>query len=207
MFFPNRRMALRHLALLLPPLVITVLAFLTLAQVDETEMVLGTPLDATPAPTLEPLAQAQELFETGMAQQLAGNFRAAEEAYQAALAIDPLLAPVYGALGSLYAAQERPSTALSYYQQAATLEPGSAEWRRSVGVIQANLGNLAEAAAALETAVTLSPPDPTLLYELGQVYAYWQRGAQAREAFNQALALNPEAALVTAIEEQLRLLP
>jgi tetratricopeptide (TPR) repeat protein len=143
MFFPNRRMAWGYLALLLPPLVITLLAFVTLARLDEANMVVGTPLDATPAPTLEPLAQAQAYFAEGLAQQEAGNLAAAEAAYRAALAIDGALAPVVGALGSLYVAWERPSEALTFYQQAAALEPDSAEWPRNMGVLLANLGDVA----------------------------------------------------------------
>jgi tetratricopeptide (TPR) repeat protein len=207
MFFPSRRMTFGYLALLLPPLVITLLAFLTLAHVDQAQMVVGTPLDATPSPTLEPLAQAQVHFETGLAQQAQGNYAAAEAAYRAALAIDPALAPVYGALGSLYAALERPSEALAFYQQAAALEPEAAEWRRSLGVVQANLGHLDEAAAALETAVALAPQDAQLHYELGQVYAYLQRPEQARQACTRTRHPNPERAVGTAVPAQLRLLP
>jgi tetratricopeptide (TPR) repeat protein len=207
MFFPNRRMAWGYLVLLLPPLMITLLAFVTLARVDEAAMVVGAPLDATPAPTLEPLAQAQAHFAAGLAQQAAGDLAAAEAAYQAALAIDGTLAPVYGALGSLYVAGQRPSEALTFYRQAVALEPDSAEWWRNVGVVQANLGDLAGAVGALETAVALSPDNPQLHYELGQVYAYVGRFERARQAFEQALTLHPEAALATAVADQLRLLP
>jgi len=200
-------MALGYLALLLPPVALTLLAFLTLARVDETQMVVGAPLDATPTPAVDPLAQAQAHFETGLAQQAQGDYAAAEAAYRAALAIDPALAPVYGALGSLYVAMERPSEARAFYQQAAALEPEAAEWQRNLGVVQANLGNLDEAAAALETAVALAPADASLHYELGQVYAYLQRSEQARQAFNRALALNPDPDLATAVAAQLRALP
>lgn len=207
MLFPNQRMAWGYLALLMPPLVMTLLAFVSLARVDEAALVVGTPLDATPAPTEAPLAQAQAYFADGLARQEAGDFAGAETAFRAALAIDPALAPVYGALGSLYVAWARPSEAIPYYQQAAALEPDVAEWPRSLGVVQANVGDLAGAVAALETAVSLAPDDPHLLFELGQVYAYAQHPKEARQAFDRVLALNPDAGLATAVNEQLRLLP
>lgn len=207
MFFPSRRLALGYLALLLPPLVITLLAFATLARVETADMVVGVPLDATPVPTLPPLAQAQALFEEGLAQQAQGNFAAAEEAYLAALAIDATLAPVHGALGSLHVAWGQPSEAIAYYQQAAFLEPQAAEWQRSLGVVQANLGNLSEAVAALETAVSLSPDDAMLLYELGQLYAYEQRYAEARLTFDRVLALTTDPQLAADAAEAVQLLP
>lgn len=207
MLFPNRRMTWGYLALLLPPLVMMLLAFVSLARVDEAALVVGKPLDATPVPTEAPLAQAQAYFADGLARQEAGDFIGAEDAYRAALAIDPALAPVYAALGSLYVAWARPSEAIPYYQQAAALEPDAAEWPRSLGVVQANLGDSEGAVAALETAVSLAPDDPHLLFELGQVYAYAQRPEDARQAFNRVLALNPDALLATAVNEQLRLLP
>ncbi|GAB4145739.1 MAG: hypothetical protein Fur0021_03270 [Candidatus Promineifilaceae bacterium] len=43
MFFPNRRIALGYMALLLPPLVITFLAFYTLSHVDDAEIVVAPP--------------------------------------------------------------------------------------------------------------------------------------------------------------------
>lgn len=207
MFFQSRRLALGYLALLLPPLALTLLAFISLATVDEAEMVVGTPLDATPVPTPVPQAQVQAYFAEGMAWQEQGDFAAAAQAYQAALAIDPTLAPVYGALGSLYVAWARPLEAAAFYQQAAELEPDVAEWPRNLGVVQANLGQMAAAAAALETAVALAADDPQLHYELGQVYAYMQRPEAARQAFQRALALQPEPALAAALAEQLALLP
>lgn len=207
MFFPSKRLALGYLALLLPPLVLTLLAFGTLAQVETADMVVGVPLDATPVPTVPPLAQAQALFEEGLAQQEQGNFAAAEEAYLAALAIDATLAPVHGALGSLHVAWGQPAEAIGYYQQAAVLEPQAAEWQRSLGVVQANLGNVAAAIEALETAVSLSPEDAMLLYELGQLYAYEQRYAEARLAFDRVLTLATDPLLAEDAAEQLLLLP
>jgi tetratricopeptide (TPR) repeat protein len=203
MFFPNRRMTLAYLALLLPPLIMTLLAFATLARVDESEIVVGEPLDATPTPPPDPL----DYFQEGVAQQEAGNFAAAEAAYRAALEIDPQLAPVYNALGGLYVAWQRPSEAISLYRQATQLEPETGDYWRNLGIMLANQGQIDKAVAALETAVALAPDDPQLHYELGQVYAYDGRFEQARLAFEQALALNPDALLQTAVAEQLRQLP
>jgi tetratricopeptide (TPR) repeat protein len=207
MFFPNRRMALGYLALLLPPLVITLLAFATLARLDEADMVVGVPLDAALDPTPDPLAEALTFFQEGVAQQEAGNYAAAEAAYRSALAVDPALAPVFNALGSLYVTWQRPSEAIPMYQQATQLGPETAEFWRNLGIVQANQGQTEAGIAALETAVALTPNDPLLHLELGQVYAYEQRSELAREAFNRVLALSSNPALTTAADEQLRLLP
>lgn len=206
MFFPNRRTALTYLALLLPPLIITLLAFVTLATVDETAMAVGAPLDAMPSPTPEPLAQALVHFQEGIAQQEAGDYAAALASYQAALAIDPALAPVYGGLGSLYVALEQPQPAIASYREAARLEPDKAEWQRSLGVVLANQGQMAEGVAALERAAGLAPDDPMLHYELGQVYAFVARNQEARQAFERVVALAPGSALGGEAAEQLRLL-
>lgn len=202
MFFPNRRTALGYLALLLPPLAITFLAFFTLSRLDEAEMMVDIPLIVTP----DPLAEALSHFQTGITQQEAGNFAAAEQAYRAALTIDPTMAPVYNALGSLYVVMERPAAAIPFYQQATQLEPETAEFWRNLGIVQANQGQMAEAVAALETAIALSPDDAMLHYELGQVYAFWQRPEDARQAFSRVLALTANPSLAADAAEQLRLL-
>lgn len=203
MFFPNRRTALAYLALLLPPLIMTLLAFVTLARVDKTEIVGGEPLDATPTPPPDPLSYFQE----GVAQQAAGHFAAAEQAYRAALAIDPTLAPVHNALGSLYVAWQRPLEAIPYYRQATQLEPETAEFWRNLGIVLANQGQIDAGIMALETAVVRAPDDPMLHYELGQLYAYVQRSEAAKQAFSRALELTTDPALATEAAAQLRLLP
>jgi tetratricopeptide (TPR) repeat protein len=206
-FFPNRRTALSYLALLLPPLIITLLAFATLSGLDEADMEVGIPLDAALAPTPDPLAEALAFFQEGVAQQEAGNYAAAEAAYRSALAVEPALAPVYNALGSLYVAWQRPSEAIPMYQQATQLEPETAEFWRNLGIVQANQGQTEAGIAALETAVALTPDDPMLHFELGQLYAYEQRPELAQQAFNRVLDLSTDPALTAAVAEQLRLLP
>ncbi len=206
-FFPTRRMALGYLALLLPPLAITLLAFVTLARVDEAAIVVDVPLDATPTPTPDSLTGALAFFQQGIAHQERGDYSAAEVAYRSALAIDPTLAPVYNALGSLYVTWERPAEAIPFYQQATQLEPETAEFWRNLAVVQANQGQTLAGIATLETAVALAPDDPTLHYELGQLYAHAQRPATARQAFNRVLALTTDPTLVVAVNQQLRLLP
>lgn len=207
MYFPNRRAAASHLALLLPPLVMTVLAFITLARVDSADLAVGTPLDATPVVTPDALAQAQDHFETGLAHQARGNFAAAEQAYRAALAIDPSLAPVHNALGGLYVTRNQPAAALEFYRQAVALDPATAEWQRNLGVVQANLGDLAAAVAALETATRLDPDNAGLFYELGQIYAHRQQFEPARAAFGRALELDPNGPVAVDATAQLRQLP
>lgn len=206
MVFPNRRTTISYLMLLLPPLVLTLLAFVALAQVDEANIAVGAPLEAILTPTPEPLAQALAYFEQGTALQAQGDYPAAEQAYRAALAAEPGLAPVYDALGSLYAASDRPVDALAAYRQAVALEPEVGERWRNLGVVQANQGDLAAAAASLERAVSLVPSESSWRFELGQVYAYLGRNQEARQAFEEVLNLSPDALLLAAVEEQMRLL-
>ncbi len=204
MFFPNRRTALSYLLLLLPPLVLTLLAFVTLGRVDDADIVAGAPLEAMLTATPDFAAQAAAYLQAGADYQAQGDYPAAEQAFRAALAVDPGLAPGYGGLGSLYVAAGRPADAIAMYQQAAALAPETAEWWRNLGVVQANQGDLAAAAASLERAVDLAGQEADWRFELGQVYAAMQRPDAARQAFGQALAL--DASLQAAVEEQLRLL-
>jgi tetratricopeptide (TPR) repeat protein len=159
MFFPNRRTALSYLALLLPPLIITLLAFATLAGLDEPTWWWASRW-MPPLPLPDPQAGALDFFQEGVAQQEAGNYAAAEAAYRSALAVDAALAPVYNALGSLYVAWQRPSEAIPMYQQATQLEPETAEFWRNLGIVLANQGQTEQGIAALETAVALTPDDP-----------------------------------------------
>jgi tetratricopeptide (TPR) repeat protein len=204
MFFPNRRIALSYLLLLLPPLALTLLAFATLARVDEARIVAGAPLEALPTPTTPPAEQAAAYLQVGADYQAQGDFPAAEQAYRAALAVQPELAAGYGGLGSLYVAAGRSADAIALYQQATALAPETAEWWRNLGVVQANQGDLAAAAVSLERAVDLAGQEAAWRLELGQVYAAMQRPDEARRAFQQALAL--DASLQAVVEEQLRLL-
>lgn len=199
MFFPNRRTALAYLTLLVPPLLITVLAFGMLATLDETAIAVGTPLNATATPIVDPLLHLQE----GITQQKAGNYAAALSFYQAALAIDSQLAPVHGALGSLYVAMEQPQSAIASYREAVRLEPDRAEWQHSLGVVLANQGQVAEGLTLLEAAAILAPDDALLHYELGEVYAYLARHDEARQAFQRVLALAPDSELAGAAVAQL----
>lgn len=206
MYFPNRRTTISYMMLLLPPLVLTLLAFVTLARVDDADIVAGVPLEALPTPTAEPLAQALTYFEQGAALQVQGDYAAAEQAYQAALTAEPGLASVYDALGSLYTATNRPADALAAYRRAVALEPERGEWWRNLGVVQANQGDMAAAVVSLEKAVSLVPNEASWHYELGQVYAYLERNQEARQAFGRVLALSPDASLLAAAQEQMRLL-
>jgi len=201
MIFPDRRTALHTLLLLLPPLTLTLLAFLTLAHMDPARMVVSAPLEALATVTPEPAQRAAAWLQQGAAHQARGDYRAAEEAYRAALAVDDRLAAGYGGLGSLYVAMARPDDAVAMYRRAIALTPETAEWWRNLGVVQANQGELAAAAAALERAVALAGDQAAWHFELGQVYAATQRQRPARQAFQQALALDPS--LQAAVEAQL----
>lgn len=203
MFFPNRRTALAYLALLLPPLLITVLAFGMLATLDATAIVVGAPVNAMATPTVDPRAQALTHLQEGVTQQQSGDLAAALSSYQAALAIDPRLAPVHAALGSLYVAMEQPQSAIASYRAAVRLEPDRAEWQHSLGVMLANQGLVAEGLVVLEGAARLAPDDPMLHYELGEVYDYLDRHDEARRAFQRVLALAPDSSLADAAVEQL----
>lgn len=194
-------MALAFFALLLPPLLISVLAFGVLATLDTTTIAVGV---ATATPTGDSQVQALVHLQEGMMQQQTGDYAAALSSYRAALAIDPRLAPAHGALGSLYVVLEQPQPAIASYREAVRLEPDRVVWQHSLGVVLANQGQVGEGLAVLQGAVSLAPDDPMLHYELGEVYTYLERRDEARRAFQRVLTLAPDSSLAAATAERMR---
>ena len=172
---PQRRTSLVLPVLLIPPVILTCLAFLTLARLKTSNMRVGTSLEVTPTATIDVAGLAMAHYQQGVTYHARGQYSQAETAYHAALAADPTLAVAYNALGNLYLDLGRPSKALRMFSQAVQAEPEVAEWWRNLGVVLANEWNLMEAEAALEKAVSLDPDNPDLIDELTQVYAQLER--------------------------------
>lgn len=168
---PQRRNSLVLLVLLIPPIALTCLAFLTLSRLKTPAILADKPLEVTSTPTINPAELALAHYQRGVTYHIQKRFSQAELAYKAALAADPTSGKVYNALGNLYLDLQQPAEALQMFSLAAQTEPKVAEWWRNLGVVQANEGHLIEAAAALENAVRLDPGNLALIDELNLIYA------------------------------------
>jgi tetratricopeptide (TPR) repeat protein len=168
---PDQRTSLGLLALLIPPVILTGLAFLTLARFNASDAPVGTPLAIAPTAVVDESSLALTHYQQGVDYHIQGQYPQAELAFKAALAVDPTLAVAYNALGNLYLDLERPSEALMMFGQAVQAEPEVAEWWRNLGVVRANQGYLTEAVAALETAVSLDPSSAAINDELTLIHA------------------------------------
>jgi Flp pilus assembly protein TadD len=97
-------------------------------------------------------------------------------AYERALRVDPLYAPVLNNLGALYSRLGRPGDAQPLLRKAVEQAPGFFEARMNLGVVEAMRGDLAGAERAFAAAVALRPDDPLARTALEDV----RRAALAR---------------------------
>jgi tetratricopeptide (TPR) repeat protein len=172
---PNRRILLVFLALLLPPIILTCLAFMTLAKMKTSDLSIDIALEVTPTAAIGQPDLALTKYKEGVTYHVQGNYSQAESTYLAALEADPDSGIIYNALGILYIDTDRPAEALLMFSQAVQVEPDIAEWWRNLGVVQANQGYLDQAVFSLETAIRLDPYNQVLYSELNLIYTQLER--------------------------------
>jgi tetratricopeptide (TPR) repeat protein len=129
----------------------------------------------------------------GAVEMIKGNYVAARDAFQAALATDPKLDVAYVGLAQTYARQANDTEAIHILEAARDKLPGRYLLEYYFGLLAGRLGHVQEAILAFEKAAQLEPNNPDSFYELGKLYGAEQNWPQARLALEHVVELNPES--------------
>jgi tetratricopeptide (TPR) repeat protein len=130
----------------------------------------------------------------GAVEMIKGDYVAAREAFQAALAENPELDAGYIGLAQTYARQANDTEAIQILEAARAKRPGSYLLEYYFGLLASRLGREQEALGALKQAAQLEPNSPDPSFELGKLYAAKEDWPEARLAFEHVIELNPQFA-------------
>ena len=130
----------------------------------------------------------------GAVEMIKGDYAAAREAFQAALAGNPELDAGYIGLAQTYARQANDTEAIQILEAARAKRPGSYLLEYYFGLLASRLGREQEALGALKQAAQLEPNSPDPSFELGKLYAAKEDWPEARLAFEHVIELNPQFA-------------
>ncbi len=155
-------------------------------------------------------AQWDELVDLGNALYLAGQYRSANKAYEAALAGSGETAELLANLGAAQLALEQPQLALASVERALQLRPTYAEALANLSVALRLLGRPGEALVPCDQALALRPDFAPALIARAQALRELQRPQEALDAMARAHALQPDdpallADLALAFQESGRL--
>jgi len=130
----------------------------------------------------------------GAVEMMKGDYGAARDAFNAALADNPELDAGYIGLAQTYARQGNDTEATRILEAARSKSPGHYLLEYYFGLLASRLGREDEAIGALERAAQLEPKSPDPSFELGKIYASKQDWPDARKAFEHIVELNPQFA-------------
>jgi len=130
----------------------------------------------------------------GAVQMIKGDYAAAREEFQAALAENPELEAGYIGLAQTYARQTNDAEAIKILEAARARRPESFLLQYYFGLLARRLGRKQEALDALKRAAHLEPNSPDPAFELGKLYASMEEWKDARLAFEHVIELNPQFA-------------
>jgi len=174
------------LAFFILPLVVTTLAFVSLANTSPNDLAVATP---TPSPT----PATAELVEVGAAAYAAGNFVEAERLLRAALMQMPDSAELHNSLGLAMLAQDKHTDAHAQFTHATELDPTLADAHFNLARTNHHLESWDEAEAYYLNALEQTE-EPIYYHELGNLYHDLDDDDAAEEAY--LLALELDSALV-----------
>lgn len=120
-----------------------------------------------------------------------GRAAEAEDAYRAALTIDPDFTPARANLAQLYAERGRLPEAEQVLREGLQRQPGIGELQYSLGLLLAEQQRLPEAAAALEQAAKLLPQRARVHFNLGLARQTLGQPKPAEAALRKARELDP----------------
>jgi tetratricopeptide (TPR) repeat protein len=139
----------------------------------------------------ETAATAPLQLRLGAVEMVKGNYKAARDAFQAALATDPQLDVAYVGLAQTYSRQANDTEAIHILEAARAKLPGHYLLEYYFGLLASRQGREQDAIIALEEAARLNPESPDPFFELGKLYGSQQDWARARQALEHVIALSP----------------
>jgi tetratricopeptide (TPR) repeat protein len=130
------------------------------------------------------------LMVSGAAEEHAGNFKAAQDAYAKALAVFPLFAPAARQLAILDARHfGNDAQGYALAEKARTAYPDDLEVAKSLGILSYYQAKYPRSAELLGESLAKSKDDGELYYYLGMDYYQLKRGKESKQAMERALAL------------------
>jgi tetratricopeptide (TPR) repeat protein len=144
--------------------------------------------------TTETASSSPVKLRLGAVEMVKGDYAAARDAFNAALAENPELDAGYVGLAQTYARQGNDREAIRILEAARSKRPGRYLLEYYFGLLASRLGREDEAIVALERAAQLEPRSPDPSFELGKLYASKQDWPDARKAFEHVVGLNPQFA-------------
>jgi tetratricopeptide (TPR) repeat protein len=130
------------------------------------------------------------LMVSGAAEERAGNFKAAHDAYDQALAVFPLFAPAARQLAILDARHfSDDANGYTVAEKARTSYPDDPEVALSLGILSYHRAQYARSAELLRESMAQSKDDGELYYYLGMDYYQLKRTKESKQALDRALTL------------------
>ena len=137
---------------------------------------------------------ASDWFDKGVAFQESNNIKAAIDAYNNAIELNPQKAATYYNRGIAYAAVGNMQQAIKDNDKAIELNPQLAAAYANRGVAYSALGNKQEAIKDYDTAIELNPQDAKAYFNRGTAYFALGNMQQAIKDYDKAIELNPQLA-------------
>jgi tetratricopeptide (TPR) repeat protein len=138
------------------------------------------------------------LMVSGAAEERAGNFKAAQETYDQALAVFPLFAPAARQLAILDARHfGDDAKGYTLAEKARTAYPDDPEVAISLGILSYYQGKYPRSAELLREGMAKSKDDGELYYYLGMDYNQLKRTKESKQALDRALTLKIPDKLAT----------
>jgi tetratricopeptide (TPR) repeat protein len=152
--------------------------------------------------------QASLQIKLAMMDEWFGKPQEAEQAYLAAIHLDPRAAVAYNNLAWMTVSQNTHDSgkldqAQKWAQQAVDLNPQIPAFQVTLAWVYRARGDLGNAAAVLEKCAAANPRSPTVLYRLGVVYSEAGKTQQARTYLARALTLEKDAGEAEDIRKRL----
>lgn len=127
----------------------------------------------------------------GNALRAAGDFVAARQAYEQAIALEPTLAEAHNNLALVLGKLGLESEARAVFECAASINPALAAARSNLGALMSRDSAVDDAAAMLREAVRLAPESSDARTNYGAVLMRQHRFAEAKDEFRRVLAAVP----------------
>ncbi|WP_348263435.1 tetratricopeptide repeat protein [Telmatobacter sp. DSM 110680] len=138
------------------------------------------------------LATSPLNLRLGAVEMIKGDYSAARDAFNAALAENPELDAAYVGLAQTYAREANDTEAIRVLEAARIKRPGHYLLEYYFGLLASRLGREQEAIGALQQAEQLDPNSPDPSFELGKLYEAKEDWQKARQAFEHVVQLNPQ---------------